>query len=179
MGILSVLFTVQILTIAIEIAVISTLYIFVFYIVFRRFKKKNKTPEKISETLQDEDDMTKESEMNYKEEYDRILKAVYDEHLYADQNLGRDSFAAQMNLSRHALNRIISSNTSGQSFPQWINTIRLEIACDLLRNKPAKPVGEIANEVGLTANNFYRLFRLQFGITPVQYRQEGTEKNGL
>ena len=177
MGILSVLSTVQILTIAIEIAVISTLYIFVFYIVFRRFKKKNKPPEKISETL--EDDMTKESEMNYKEEYDRILKAVYDEHLYADQNLGRDSFAAQMNLSRHALNRIISSNTSGQSFPQWINTIRLEIACDLLRNKPAKPVGEIANEVGLTANNFHRLFRLQFGITPVQYRQEGTEKNGL
>lgn len=118
--------------------------------------------------------MKEQEELIRAEEYQRILKAVYEEKLFADPHLGRDSFAAHMNISRHTLNKILNSNANGQSFPQWINTIRIEAACGILRSEPKKTIAAVAKNVGLTPNNFHRLFRLQFGMTPSQYKQKNT-----
>ena len=106
-----------------------------------------------------------------KNKYLRIMTAVYEEKLYADVQMDRDTFASRMKLSRHSLNKIISANTNGLSFPQWINRIRIDRACDLLRNSPNKSVVKIAGEVGLTPDNLRRLFRQYFGITPSEYRK--------
>lgn len=108
---------------------------------------------------------------SYREAYQNILRTVYQERLYADQQMDRDTFAARMNISRHTLNRILLTNTNGQSFPQWLNSIRIEKASELLLNEPDKPVSLVANEVGLSPNNFHRLFRLRYGVTPNEYRQ--------
>ena len=106
-----------------------------------------------------------------KNKYLRIMTAVYEEKLYADVQMDRDTFASRMKLSRHSLNKIISSNTNGLSFPQWINRIRIDRACDLLKNSPNKSIVKIAGEVGLTPDNLRRLFRQYFGITPSEYRK--------
>ena len=106
-----------------------------------------------------------------KEIYRQILERTFAERLYADLQMNRENFAAQMNISRHELNDLLSANTDGLSFPQWLNNIRLERACKLLQNEPDKPIKDIAEEVGLTPNNFLRLFRQQYGITPTEYRQ--------
>ncbi len=108
--------------------------------------------------------------MDYKSEYDRILKAVYDEKLYADKHLDRDTFASHMNLSRHTLNRILSSNTDGLSFPQWMNNIRIQRAGELLQDEPGKTIAKISEEVGLTPDNLRRLYRQKVGVTPSEYR---------
>lgn len=105
-----------------------------------------------------------------REEYARLLSAVLDEKLYSYQQLDRDTFAQHMNISRHALNEILSTNTDGLSFPQWLNNIRLERACYMLRNEPDKSVNEIAAAVGLTPDNLRRLFNRQYGISPTDYR---------
>lgn len=110
-------------------------------------------------------------ENNYQEEYQRLLEAVMDEQLYAHQQLDRDSFATRMHISRHRLNEILSTNTDGLSFPQWINNIRLEKACDLLQRDSDMSVKEVAAAVGLTPNNLRRLFRQRYNITPTEYRQ--------
>jgi AraC-like DNA-binding protein len=94
-----------------------------------------------------------------------------DEQLYAHQQLDRDSFATRMHLSRPRLNEILSTNTDGLSFPQWINNIRLEKACDLLQRDSDMSVKEVAAAVGLTPNNLRRLFRQRYNITPTEYRQ--------
>ena len=106
-----------------------------------------------------------------KEIYRQILERTFAERLYADLQMNRENFAAQMNISRHELNDLLSANTDGLSFPQWLNNIRLERACTLLQNEPDKPIKDIAAAVGLTPNNFLRLFRQQYGITPTEYRQ--------
>ena len=112
--------------------------------------------------------------------YESLVNAVYAEKLYADLQIDRDSFAAHMNLSRHSLNMILRTNTKGLSFPQWLNTIRIEIASEMLQNEPEKPIAIIAKEVGLTPNNFHRLFRLRFGVTPTEYRQsKDTDTEGM
>jgi AraC-like DNA-binding protein len=118
-----------------------------------------------------EEAVSKKEKADSTKEYEQLLKVIYEEHLYADQNMNRDIFAARMNLSRHALNKILASNTDGMSFPQWINNIRIELASKILTNEPDKAVVDIAQEVGLTQNNFHRLFRLRYGMTPNEYRQ--------
>ena len=106
-----------------------------------------------------------------KNEYLRLMTAVYEEKLYSDVQMDRNTFASRMKLSRHSLNKIISANTNGFSFPQWINRIRIDIACDLLRNNPNKSIVKIAGEVGLTPDNLRRLFRQYFGMTPSEYKE--------
>lgn len=87
-------------------------------------------------------------------------------------DLDRETFAKRMGISRHTLNKIISTNTGGLSFPQWVNGIRIGRACELLRDEPGKNVAEIAEESGLTPDNLRRLFRQQLGISPSDYRRE-------
>ena len=64
-------------------------------------------------------------------EYLRLLEAVEKEKLYTNIDLDRETFAKRMGISRHTLNKIISTNTGGLSFPQWVNGIRIGRACEL------------------------------------------------
>ena len=159
------------------IAVVS--FAFAVFLFFRshRFKKKNKALEqKLTELNREVPSREVPNRNRDAEAYRRIVQAVYDDKLYADRHMDRDTFAARMKLSRHALNRIISNNTSGLSFPQWINNIRIETGSDMLLNEPDKSVVDIAKEVGLTPNNFHRLFRNRYGVTPIRYRKDEGRK---
>jgi len=161
---------------------VCTLLLAVFFIIVsQHFKKKNKALEKkITELNKDTPKANiKPMDKDIIEEYNRILKAVYDDKLYADQHMDRDKFAARMAISRHSLNRIITGNTDGKSFPQWLNNIRIEVGSNILLKEPEKPVTVVAKEVGLTPNNFHRLFRLQYGMTPNEYRQNAKPQTNL
>ena len=68
------------------------------------------------------------------------------------------------------LNQLLATNADGQSFPNYINDIRLSEACRLLRDEPAKTVVAIADEVGLSPRYLRRLFFEQYGVTPTEYR---------
>lgn len=146
----------------------------VFFIVMRQVIKKNL--EVLVEMIDkmrssNVDPLLKPQDEDTKNEYLRLMTAVIEEKLYADVQMDRDTFASRMKLSRHSLNKIISINTNGMSFPQWINRIRIDRACDLLKNCPNKSIVKIAGEVGLTPDNLRRLFRQYFGITPSEYRK--------
>ncbi len=143
----------------------TTLY---FIATYYTIKQKNHSLIKIIDEL---NHGKKKPLSKYQEEYQRLLEAVMDEQLYAHQQLDRDSFATRMHISRHRLNEILSTNTDGLSFPQWINNIRLEKACDLLQRDSDMSVKEVAAAVGLTPNNLRRLFRQRYNITPTEYRQ--------
>ena len=46
----------------------------------------------------------------------------------------------------------------------------MEIAYDLLTNRPEMKITEIASEVGFTAPNLREQFKRCYGITPAEYR---------
>jgi AraC-like DNA-binding protein len=68
------------------------------------------------------------------------------------------------------LNQLLTTQAGGQSFPNYINGIRLSEACRLLREDPAKTIVAIADEVGLSPRYLRRLFFVQYGVTPTEYR---------
>ena len=145
----------------------------VFFIVMRQVIKKNlealvEMIDKMRSSIVTP--LSKPQDEDIKNAYLRLMTAVIEEKLYADVQMDRDTFANRMKLSRHSLNKIISTNTNGLSFPQWINRIRIDRACDLLQNCPNKSIVKIAGEVGLTPDNLRRLFRQYFGISPSEYR---------
>ena len=103
--------------------------------------------------------------------FEHIDTAIRNERLYANVGLQRQDICDRFNISRHTLNDLLAEYADGQSFPQYVNTIRLEKALYLLRDEPAKTISAIATEVGFTPANLREQFKRKYGMTPVEYRQ--------
>lgn len=103
--------------------------------------------------------------------FDQMYRLIKEERLYANAFLQRQDIISLMGISRATLNQMLNVYANGLSFPAYVNTIRLKIACEMLRQEPNKTVTAIAEEVGLTQHNLHRLFKQHFNQTPMQYRQ--------
>ena len=74
-----------------------------------------------------------------------------------------------MNLSRSQLNRRLTKVT-GKTSGEFIRTIRLNTACQLLEKK-AGNVTEVAYQVGFSSlSHFAKAFKAQVGVSPSDYR---------
>ncbi|MDO3411155.1 AraC family transcriptional regulator [Saccharibacillus sp. CPCC 101409] len=78
--------------------------------------------------------------------------------------------AERFGVSPYALSRSFKQ-TYGQTFVDYVMTLRLDKGRELLRTTDLK-VNEIAEAVGYHPSYFIRLFRKQEGMTPGQYRAE-------
>ena len=72
-----------------------------------------------------------------------IDTAIRNERLYADAGLQRQDICDRFGISRHTLNDLLAEHANGLSFPQYINTIRLDEALRMLRDEPEKTVAAI------------------------------------
>ena len=100
-----------------------------------------------------------------------IDTAIRTERLYTNNGLQRQDICDRFDISRHTLNDLLAEHTGGLSFPQYVNTIRLEEALHLLRDDPQKTISAIATEVGFSSANLREQFKRKYGITPIEYRQ--------
>lgn len=105
-----------------------------------------------------------------KDLFKTIDTAIREEHLYAKTNLMREDIIKRFHIGRHHLNDQLNTFADGMSFPQYINSIRMEIVYDLLTNHPEMTIADIALEVGFTAPNLRTQFKRCYGITPAEYR---------
>ena len=103
-----------------------------------------------------------------KDLFKTIDSVIRTERLYAQVNLMREDIMRRFCIGRQ--NDQLNTFADGMSFPQYINSIRMEVAYDLLTKHPEKSITEIAREVGLTAPNFREQFKRCYGITPAEYR---------
>ena len=109
--------------------------------------------------------------------FNSIDSAIRSERLYNNIGLQRQDICDRFDISRHALNDLLTAYADGQSFPQYINTIRLEEALRLLRDTSSKTLSTIATDVGFTPANLREQFKRKYGITPAEYRRISEEKN--
>ncbi|MBQ9191833.1 MAG: AraC family transcriptional regulator [Bacteroidaceae bacterium] len=104
--------------------------------------------------------------------FTQMDSAIRSERLYANPTFQRQDACEHFNLRREVLNQLLTDFADGQSFPAYINSIRLSEACRLLSDQPAMTVNAIAEEVGLTPRNLRRLFVDQYGMTPSEFREQ-------
>lgn len=105
-----------------------------------------------------------------KDFFKTIDTIIREEHLYAKTNLMREDIMRRFDIGRHHLNDQLNTFADGMSFPQYINSIRMEVAYDLLTNHPEMTIADIALEVGFSAPNLRQQFKRCYGITPAEYR---------
>ena len=71
---------------------------------------------------------------------------------------------------------VLFSKNLGVSFPEYLTSIRMKKACELLKNTRLS-VHEIAQQVGVEDYFYFnKIFKKSFGITPGEYRKEQQEK---
>ena len=105
-----------------------------------------------------------------KDLFKTIDTVIRKERLYAQANLMREDVMQRFSIGRHHLNDQLNSFADGMSFPQYINSIRMEVAYDLLTNRSEMTITEIAREVGFSAPKLREQFKSYYGITPAEYR---------
>ena len=105
-----------------------------------------------------------------KELFKTIDNIIRRERLYTQVNLMREDIMHRFGIGRHHLNDQLNTFAEGMSFPQYINSIRMEVAYDLLTNHPEMTIAEVARQVGFTAPNLRVQFKRCYGITPAEYR---------
>ncbi|GAA2481584.1 helix-turn-helix domain-containing protein [Nocardia seriolae] len=87
----------------------------------------------------------------------------------SDPELGVDRIAEGCRMSRRTLYRVFGEFEGGPG--TVLRRMRIERACDLLRNAPQLPLSAVAKASGfLTERSFYRSFRLEMGTTPGAFR---------
>ncbi len=107
---------------------------------------------------------------NSGEKDERLLKILnYIQNHYKDVTL--DDLSREFYLSKPYLSKFIK-NKSGETFGDILKKIRLKKAKTLLRNGNLS-AEVIASQVGYqTVEHFTRLFKKEYGITPIQYRNQ-------
>ncbi len=104
--------------------------------------------------------------------FSAIDRAVREEQLYARQDLQRQDIMERFAIGRHQLNLLLNLYSNGQSFPQYINMIRLEMMMPLLKRQPKLQLSEIAQLVGFTCSNMREQFKKKYGVSPAEYRRQ-------
>ncbi|MCC3372075.1 response regulator [Cohnella sp. REN36] len=101
------------------------------------------------------------------------LSIVQKVHSFIEKHL--DSDVSLQSISEHVylhpvyLSKVYKLET-GEGLSDYINRIRMEKACHLLKCSRQK-IYEIAAALGYQNNYFIRVFKRQYGITPQEYRR--------
>ena len=127
-------------------------------------------PQKQVVSAKTEEDGVVEVTEQDRELFKAIDEAIRNERLYANVSLQRQDILDRFNMRRQVLNKLMAAFAGGDSFPSYVNSIRLEEAVRLLRDEPDRPIGDIAETVGFTMANFRVAFKQSYGITPAEFR---------
>ncbi len=104
--------------------------------------------------------------------FQAIDQTIRKERLYAQVDLQREDIVLRFGIGRHRLNSLLSTYANGQSFPQYVNSIRMEECCQLFSNSPKMTITAVSKVVGLTPANLRNQFKRTYGVTPSVFRRK-------
>jgi YesN/AraC family two-component response regulator len=94
------------------------------------------------------------------------------EALYQNPDIKLKDLADKLNVSTHFLSQLLNDNL-GQSFAQYINTLRVEESKDLIKNNHHFTLEAIGFEAGFSSkSSFYSTFKKITGVTPAMYKRQ-------
>ena len=107
----------------------------------------------------------------------RLMKRIEEEELFRNANFSRNEAIALvpgLSLKNFSLQ---FNKCVGNSFPRYLNNLRLEYSLGLLRSTANYSIEGIALDSGFSCRQTYhRLFVERFGLTPTEYRNAEKEE---
>lgn len=97
-----------------------------------------------------------------------IEHEIIERRLYA-ANLNREQLIKELGVPRAQFAALFRAY-AGESYPKYMNRLRLREAVRILRESPQFTVDAVAAECGMSRQLFYMLFKEQYGITPTEFR---------
>lgn len=106
----------------------------------------------------------------------RSAKRFVSEHL--SEELSLDRMAREFYFSPAYFSRLFH-RVAGCGFTEYVNCARMDRAAELLAERPASRVQNVARRVGLRDRRYFsRLFKQRFGVTPSRYRAALRQADG-
>ncbi len=101
--------------------------------------------------------------------FEKVSDEIVTKKLFKDPKLTLPKLASLTSIHTHKLSHLINQQ-SGKGFPEYINSLRLEEARNLLRTSDMK-VAAVAFECGFNSlSSFYTHFKKSDGMTPSEFR---------
>ncbi|RYX93800.1 AraC family transcriptional regulator [bacterium] len=131
-------------------------------------KEPNKDVDLNKNSRYEKSSLTDEQLIFYQE---KLTKAMLDEKLYLNPTLSLTSLSTYLKLPNHHLTQVFSVQIN-QTFYQYINSLRIAYACQLLKSEEANMnFEELADQSGFNSKpSFNRQFKLIMNCTPSEYR---------
>jgi len=104
--------------------------------------------------------------------YEKKLEKLIEDKAFQDKELSLEKLAKQIGAPKHHLTQLFNIRMK-KTFNQYINGLRIECACAILKQDPRKySIEELAHQCGFNSKvSFNRNFKNITGITPSQYRE--------
>lgn len=100
-------------------------------------------------------------------EFAKLISAI---HKNYDKRIDAETLAKELGYGASTIFRLTREFT-GMSFRHYLNSVRISMACGMLLQENMS-VMDVAYACGFpTSSNFYRVFKLLTGITPMEYRE--------
>lgn len=100
----------------------------------------------------------------------RLDDLMNTESLYTEEDITLEDLAGRLGMTPHALSEFFNNHLH-TNFPGYINGLRIEHACRLMKNDPDRTVLSIAYESGFSAKStFNAAFLRHKGCSPTSYR---------
>lgn len=177
----------QIITIVISILLMITLAILGWYGHQKRaISKKNRyLAEQISETLKyrelywDEHSHNVQpisitdslSTLTDEQLFQHINDIIVSEQLFLDSRFGRQTLVDRFQLSKNRLGAVFSKGSNHDSLSDYIQTLRLEYAAQLLIKQPEASITKVAAQSGFSSCHYFSTrFHMHFGMSPTDFR---------
>jgi AraC-like DNA-binding protein len=105
----------------------------------------------------------------------KLDQVVGDDHILFDPLMTMPKLASLIGVTPNQLSYTLN-NRLGQSFFEFINTVRVRAAATLLCQQPDRTILDIATEVGFNSKSTFNLaFKKVMGKTPTAYRNDAAE----
>lgn len=118
------------------------------------------------------------SDAKIAEIWSRIKTEMEINHIYRDPSVSREIFANRVGCNHTWFSQVIKERT-GLSYPQFMNSRRVEEAIELLSDPAySKTHEELWRQLGfLSKATFYNSFKAQLGMSPSEYRRRALTTN--
>lgn len=144
----------------------------------RQHSKETRLLEKSLSSIQRQVSIIAESDFHKEpsdqsEEQLSLKELVEGQKLYLNKNLNRQSATELLGKSSYEIDKMLEEIAPGISFPDYIKSLRIRHALELLGENPDISISELADRCGFyTIRTLQRSFLAVTGKTPSEYAQE-------